>query len=318
MGKNKKHTYINVYKKIYDAHINGGIKEHIYIASLQKLTMAGMKTYHIDKYYEMISFFYDKQLFDSFNISMLLYIRDLIHRYFASISLFFADIRDIFIRKDKNAKQKINDIQELLNLRKTILKSFRKYEPPLIPNKNINHYNYPKSPIDGFLSSPSENLNKTYINKIYINKTYINKTFNNKILSNTQQNITKPNITKPNITSEKIYEHWERATKGDFIERLHLLAYKHYTIEELKFMEVTLKYASEINEMSYDRLQNYYDNTINTIDNKLSQWLHLCTIYLLIDANYVDCCDNINLNKPTYLHFDVNTMIDNIKKYNLI
>jgi len=76
----------------------------------------------------------------------------------------------------------------------------------------------------------------------------------------------------------------------------------------MKLMHVELKYVSEINQMSHKLLEEYYFDVIKNIESSLKEWLMICKMYVDIEINYIECCDNISNGKKTSL---------NLKNYNI-
>ena len=97
--------------------------------------------------------------------------------------------------------------------------------------------------------------------------------------------------------------------KLDIIDRLHLLVDTHYSLNQLEYMSVELKYASEIHKMKHNDLENYFLDVLNKIEKSLKSWMMICRIYIDIEVNYIECCQNIINGKKTQLdlkHFTIN------------
>src|SRR5580692_10180382 len=114
MSRNKKETYINIYRYVCNASINNEINEDEYVATLQKLSADGFKTYHIDNFISFIEKLRIVGLCDSFNISLLMHMRDLTYRKISEIALMFDDIGKIFSYKKKTMIDRIRNISILL------------------------------------------------------------------------------------------------------------------------------------------------------------------------------------------------------------
>jgi hypothetical protein len=121
----------------------------------------------------------------------------------------------------------------------------------------------------------------------------------------------------------QIQSEWEYHTKQDIVDRLHLLCKNHFTINQMKLMHVELKYVSEINQMSHKLLEEYYFDVIKNIESSLKEWLMICKMYVDIEINYIECCDNISNGKKTSLdlknyNIDVHNNIESFAQSNLI
>ena len=75
------------------------------------------------------------------------------------------------------------------------------------------------------------------------------------------------------------------AIKKDILYRLHLIL-NHYTIVQLKFLNIPLELYSNLKIMNYDNLHKYYFNTINMIEIKLINIIEECSIYLTIEYQH--------------------------------
>jgi hypothetical protein len=99
-----------------------------------------------------------------------------------------------------------------------------------------------------------------------------------------------------------------------------LLAQKHFTLEQLQYMNVELKHIQIIETMSCEELESYYFTVIDFIENALRQWFITCKMYIDIEINYIECCQGINNGKKTTInlqHFDVK-YIEHTKKVDII
>lgn len=122
----KKELYIDIFKITYLSLIYGLISDTLYIDILQKLTINGFKTYHIDDFERLILYMYNTGIVNSFNISVLIHYRDICYKTLSDISKNFDDIRTIFSVKKKKMILRIENISNILKNKRNVLKSFRK------------------------------------------------------------------------------------------------------------------------------------------------------------------------------------------------
>jgi len=119
---NKKNVYKNIYKLFFVALIKDLIEEKLYILTLQKLCNYGFKLYHIDDFKDLLNNLHNLNLFDSYNISLLLFLRDI---YFKKLILF----SKVFNYSDKTQiKDKLYEIKNILNNKLKIIQAFKKIE----------------------------------------------------------------------------------------------------------------------------------------------------------------------------------------------
>jgi hypothetical protein len=261
MSRNKKELYKNIYKDTYQANINNIISEDHYIYVLQTLNMKGFKTYHIENFDILTKNLDTKGLYDSFNISRLLYVRDLVYKKISDIALMFDDIGNIFSIKKKKMIKRIYDIQKLLKNKLKCIYAFKRGDIVIPITLDVSEYNS-----------------------------------HNDDLPNNPNKITRH---EKNYERERLEIDWIYYVKKDIIDRLHLLVKIHYTLEQLKFMNIELKLISDINSMPHNILCKYYMYVINTIENSIKYWIYLCKRYIDIEINYIECCDNMINGYPT-------------------
>ena len=91
--------YRQIYKIIYLANINNIINESKYIDILQKISNDGFKTYHVEDFDRLTMYMQNIGLNDSFNISLLLYLRDINYKKLSEIAMAFDDVGIIFRQK---------------------------------------------------------------------------------------------------------------------------------------------------------------------------------------------------------------------------
>lgn len=263
MNKSKKETYKDIYNVFYIATIKNMINEHIYIDVLQKLSMAGFKTYHIDNFEKLTLHLQSIGLNDSFNISILMYLRDTNYKKMSEIAILFDEIGEIFALKKKKMVDRMLIIRKILKQKLDLIKVFRKIE----------------------------------------------KITNFSVISESENQLLKLNLNKIKMSKSMIESEFKHYIKLDIIDRLHLIAERHYTLNQLQYMGVELKYVSEIQKMSHDDLENYFIDVLNKIDKSIKSWITICRIYIDIEINYIECCQNISNGIKTVLdlkHFTIN------------
>lgn len=289
MSRSKKEQYKKMYMNTYNAHINKIISENEYINVLQILNMKGFKTYHIDNFDVLTKHLHTIGLYDSFNINTLVNIRDLIYNKLATIALAFIDIGEIFSVKKQKMISRINDIQKLLKHKMKCIHAF----------KNVDNV--------------TSNLSNEYLDEILgIALSYELLPDQNKL--DTNGSIENNAINK--IRSKYKDSDWAFYVRKDITERLHLLVQVHYTLEQLKFMNIKLKLVSEIDMMSHSHLRKYYMYVIDTIETALKHWMTMCKDYIDIEINYVECCDDMINGHPTRLNvFDSIWLDDRVGQY---
>ena len=271
-GKSKKEEYKKLYINAYNDNITGSISEVEYVYRLQTLNMKGFKTYHIDNFMLLTDKLHDNGLYDSFNISMLMHMRDLVYNKIADIALIFPDIGNIFAIKKHKMINRINNIQKLLKNKLKCIDAFKRIDNVIFTNSvKFNDFNE-FDDIDDI--DDIDELDDYDI----------------------ESRVLNDNINYKNQESDLAFY-----IKKDIIERLHLLVQIHYTIEQLKFMNIKLKLASEIMNMSHEKLRNYYVYVVSTIECIIIRWINTCNEYINVEINYVECCDNMINELPTEL-----------------
>jgi hypothetical protein len=128
MGKSRKDLYKQIYKVTYIANINKMINETRYIDILQKISMEGFKTYHIDDFDKLTLHLQSIGLKDSFNISILMHLRDTNYKKMSEIAVLFTDIGDVFAIKKKKMVDRMHNIRKILKRKLDMIKSFKKIE----------------------------------------------------------------------------------------------------------------------------------------------------------------------------------------------
>lgn len=273
MSKNRKELYKQIYRIIYVANINRLIDETLYINMLQKLSMEGFKTYHINDFDKLTLHLQSIGLIDSFNVSILIYLRDMNYKRMSDIAILFADIGKIFSVKKKRMVDRMNKIRKLLKDKLEVIKSFKKFERITIFSNFIDNIDNVRF-VDNMINDNSFSQNK-----------------------------------KKRMPVKRIKNEWIYYTCTDLIDRLHFIAQNHFTLNQLKYMEVELKHIREIKAMNHTNLEKYYIYVIDTIEKNLREWMMVCRMYIDIEINYVECCDNLLNGVETRLnlkHFSIN------------
>jgi len=255
-----KDLYRQIYKVTYVANINQMIDEMKYINVLQILSMNGFKTYHIDNFDKLTLHMKKIGLTDSFNISILLHLRDVNYKKISDVSLLFEDVGQIFSYKKDTMICRIQKIRKLLKKKLAVIKSFKKIEK-------------------------MGNFNST----------------NNMKTDDIQ-------ISSNSMIKNKIEDEWKYNTRNDIMERLHLLAQKYFTLKQFEYMNVELKYVSEIENMTHRQLEEYYLKSLSNIEKSLKEILITCRMYIDVEVNYVECCDRMVCGLKTNLnlkHFNI-------------
>lgn len=242
MNREKKELYIQIYKIAYIANINNFIEDTKYINVLQQLSINGFKTYFIDNFNKLVIHMHNIGLIDSFNVSMLIYLRDINYKQLSEIAILFGDIGRIFSCKKRKMVYRVNIIRKIIKCKIFVIKSFKKIEK----------------------------LGDAMTNNIKL---------------------------------------WYYNSRIDILDRLHLLVNKYYSIEQLRYMGVEIKHITEINNMNYINIESYYSSVVKKIHSVLKGWLLICRLYIDIEINYYECCENIIKGNTTTLHlkhFNVN------------
>lgn len=157
----KKELYRQIFNITYLSIINGLITENRYIDILQKLTMNGFKTYHINKIDKLIIYMYNIGSVNAFNISILIHFRDINYKTLSNIAKNFNDIRDIFSIKKKNMITRIEQIHDIIKNKITIIKCFKKTDKYNSINLALNSNNS----ISNLLDAKKPYLSNEHIKK---------------------------------------------------------------------------------------------------------------------------------------------------------
>ncbi len=263
--KNKKETFKQIFTVTYVANINKLIDESKYIEVLQNLSMGGFKTYHVNDFDKLTMYMQTIGQNDSFNISLLLHLRDTNYKKMTEIALNFDEIRDILSVKKTTMVDRMHQIRTIIKDKLDFIKAYKRVDTIKSFNAFIKIGNIPCI----------RNISTT---------------------SNTS------NTPKSKMSDTMIGSEWENYTKQDIIDRLHLLCQKHFTLDQMKLMNVELKYVSEISNMSHEHLESYYFDVIKNIESSLKEWLMICKMYVDIEINYIECCDDFLNGKKTTLN----------------
>lgn len=276
MNINKKEAYKNIYKIAYIANVNNVIDEHRYVNILQRLSTNGFKIYHIENFKELIQYLHKIGLHESFNISMLICMRDKIYKKIADVAIVFNEIHKIFANKKYKMLNRINKIQQLLKNKCKMIKSFKHIDL----NMSINHNNANDILFKVLSSESTDNAVSTII---YDDSKYCS--------------------LDTDVKTQKIIN--EQYVREDIMIRLHLLAQTHFTIDQLKYMNVELRYVSEINDMKFNELCDYYTRVIGHIQTSIKVLQDMCREYVKIEINYIECCENMIKCKPSILTINI-------------
>jgi hypothetical protein len=292
--KSRKDLYKQIYRVIYIANIKKMIDETKYIDVLQKLSMAGFKTYHIDDFDKLTIHLQSIGLNNSFNISILMHLRDTNYKKISDVAILFSEIGEIFSLKKRKMVDRMQSIRKILKHKLNLIKVFKKIE-------KISNFSIMDS------SNSSDQMNAIMVN-IHTNLSDDLSDDSSVHISDNKKNKKKPLLNKFKLSKHKIESEFRYYTKLDIINRLHLLAETHFTLNQLQFMNVELKYLSEIEQMSNIDLELYYFDVLDRIDKSLKAWMTICRMYIDIEINYIECCDNIingNNTKLDLKHFSI-------------
>jgi len=265
MISGKKELYKQIYKVTYIANINRLIEETKYIKVMQQLSMNGFKMYHINNFDKLIIYLQNIGLTDSFNISILIYLRDINYKRLSEIAIVFDDIGKIFSYKKRKMVMRVNKIRRIIKNKMFVIKSFKKFDR-FVEQQNDNNF--------GMIQYD-----------------------NSELLNYDQLSL-----------SRKITNSWVYHNRLDIMNRLHLLVEKYYSLEQMRYMDVDIKHVNEICDMNYNDLESYYTSVIEKIYTTLKEWLSICRMYIDIEVNYLECCENIINGEATKLelkHFNI-------------
>jgi hypothetical protein len=107
---------------------------------------------------------------------------------------------------------------------------------------------------------------------------------------------------------EKIINSWEYYVRLDIMNRLYLIAYTHFTLDQLKFLDVDLKKVSDLENMNLTTLIAYYVKAVKQIRMKIKRLIILCKMYIDIEIDYAKCCSDMANNLPTHLTLNVDVI----------
>lgn len=319
------------------------INETRYIDILQKLSMEGFKTYHIDDFDKLTLHLQSIGLNDSFNISILMHLRDTNYKKMSEIAVLFNDIGEVFAMKKKKMVDRMHNIRKILKRKLDMIRSFKKIEKissfaildgvdkgdrikEMIDSPMPDHSNDAYGSRGDSYDSDSSTDSKRRIedcsmscseseqdisDNLTTNNTAIYYQFRSRKQTKTITTVDRSKTAtarKQRMSKQRIESEWRYYTKSDIIDRLHLLAERHFTLNQLRYMNVELKYVSEIERMSHIELERYYLDVVNKIDRALKEWMTICRMYIDIEVNYVECCENMINGNETCLdlkHFSV-------------
>ena len=313
MCKKQKTLYKHIFNTAYIANKNKIISETVYVDVLQKISIKGFKTYHIDDFEKLIIHLQSIGLNDSFNISILMHLRDMNYKKMSEIAVIFNYVGDIFAMKKNKMVDRMHNIRRILKQKIDMMRSFMKIEKiaslivfndqdlvknmvdiPMPKHIYINHDDNKSCDLDGLISS-----------SVLVQDIFDDVSTTNNVLKQTKSivsDISKiASIRKHHMSKHKIQSEWMYYTKSDIINRLHLLANYHFTLEQLQYMNVELKYINVIQKMTHIEIEQYYINVVNKIITSLKEWILICRMYIDIEVNYVECCENMICGNNTSL-----------------
>jgi hypothetical protein len=137
----------------------------------------------------------------------------------------------------------------------------------------------------------------TKIRKMIIAKLKIIESFEKMDIYDSENNINNETILPKTI----IYEEWVYYTRKEIINRLHILAQKYFTLEQLQYLNVDLKHINDIENMKITDLEKYYYSVITDIKKAYKIWIDLCELYIDIEINYLENIENIENGSGTIL-----------------
>ena len=315
---NLKEAYIKIYLTVYEECMNYNINEPTYIITLQNLCRKGFKPYHIDNFLSIIDKFIAKNMINAYNISYLINLREIKFKFILDASAVFMQCNKIMYAKRRTMIMKINSFLIYCKRNLKLMNSFEKLD---IPDKCINNQNNHYATKQNILTNV--NITSNEMSNILVRKQEYMKLLTDepelletnddtKIddltpcheqYTNIIDNIVRSYSDKEPITKNRYNMRaiWEEQFRIDILERLHLLAYTHYTIHELASMGVKLIYMSELKIMHIDDLYTYYIASINTIRDFFANFTNICLEYTTIETNYLECCKQINNNQLSVL-----------------
>jgi len=248
----KKDLYKQIFKVTYLSMITGLISENRYIDILQKLTINGFKTYHINNFDKLIIYMYNMGILNSFNISILIHFRDTSYKSLSDISKNVDDIRIIFAKKKKKMVSRIEEIRNILRNKIDIIKSFRRKD----------RYNS----IDIILNTDYNVSNRTDKTKRYLS--------NKKIKTEWDYYTNLDIMNRLNILVNKYYKLNELEymnVKLKLVSELNTYSCEQLEIyynNVIKTIEVNLREWITICKMYIDIEISYLECCKNIIDNK--------------------------------------------------
>lgn len=276
----KKDTHNDMYKYIYIATINKVIDEPKYYKLLQQLRSQGFKTYRVNNFLDLAENLKTVGLNNSFNISILVFVRDSMYKRLSNITTLF-DLTDK-TENDRPRPKKIHEIVVAFRQMLNLIRSFIKINT-IIPSKSIFHKNLnneSNSNLDSNLDSEPDLIPD------------FNQELNNSKKTKSLESTIFSSQTEP-IDLVKLDKEFYSQFKTDVINRLYFLT-QHFTLDQLKFMNVKLKYLSEIEKMDYFELKHYYLLTILTLKKTLDEWIKMCRNYSYVEYSYKEYCEGVN------------------------
>jgi hypothetical protein len=315
---NRKKLYITKYLTIFEKCLDNQIKDTEYIREMQELCEKGFKTYHIENFHTYVNKFITKNLINAYNISILINLRDIKYKYFVDVSNAFARCKKIMYTNGKNMIVRINSIQKFCKKMLRMIRSFKKLDTqfvePIYNNIDMIKYCYhdmnsDNKTIDINSDDSEDSYNSDDYDSISLKREYMKLLSDEpdllelNTIDSSECNIS-PIIIKIHKDEKSQYnarDTWGYNFRRDILDRLHLLVRTHYTIDQLVFMGVKLKYLSELQSINVDDLRCYYIDTVAIIHIFFSKLLKTCLEYINIEMNYINCCKQINCDQLSVL-----------------
>ena len=126
--KNKKDTFRQIFTVTYIANVNKLINESKYIEVLQNLSLGGFKTYHVNDFEKLVMYMQTIGLDDSFNISLLLHLRDTNYKKMTDIALVFDKIGEILSVKKHTMVDRMHQIRSLIKEKLDFIKAYKRID----------------------------------------------------------------------------------------------------------------------------------------------------------------------------------------------
>lgn len=251
----------NIFEAVYVLNIERYIDENRYIKVLQTLSDNGFKTYHIKDFDRLAVYLKEIHLSKSYAVSILLYLRDENYRKIIDIAKNFGDVK-----------------------------------------RAINNKKHPNITIVERVHNASKILRKKLeIARAFVKPERVEAIYNNMPGGvSTNRGDTGELTTKFKLDRELVIDEWFYQNRTDIINRLHDLI-RHFTIDQLLYMNVEIIAYSTIQKMETITLQEYYNRTIKQVINSLKAWKRICLLYVDVYLGYLEMCFDISNNRDPVL-----------------